>query len=375
MQTMRVGVLSTHFDGAGVSPVERELEETGRAVERALNALGHDARFVHADLATYDELQRERFDAVFNVCERIGGRSDREPHAAAMLEAVGVPYTGSPPITLATCMDKERVKDLLVFHGIPTPGYQVFRSGSEALEAGMEFPVIAKPAAADNSIGIGPDAVADDAAGLLERVKRLLDECGGPVLAEEFICGREFNVSILDPALPPVLPLGEIVYREEVFGSRGVCSYEAKWDEGSGLYIGDRVGDNGAHRRAPRGGERSEICPWQCGQIREGPCQQRHIRLRGDRGREFRDDGLRRSLDAALRAPVRPVCRCGAEDVERTHAVLRPATRLLLPLLRDAGYVPEERQGTLGIMEQLVPRLPGRAPGQRRWVAPGGGRR
>ncbi len=218
--------------------MERELEETGRAVERALNALGHDARFVHADLATYDELQREPFDAAFNVCERIGGRSDREPHAAAILEAVGLPYTGSSPITLATCMDKERVKDLLVFHGIPTPRCQVFRSGSDTPEAGMEFPVIVKPAASDNSIGIGRDAVADDAVGLLDRVKRLLDECDGPVLAEEFLCGREFNVSILDAADPPVLPLGEIVYREEVFGSRGVCSYEAKWDEGSELYAG-----------------------------------------------------------------------------------------------------------------------------------------
>ncbi len=67
------------------------------------------------------QIQRDKIAIVFNMCERINHTGLLEPHAAALLDILQVPYTGSNPFTLGLCLDKIRVKKLLAYHHIPTP--------------------------------------------------------------------------------------------------------------------------------------------------------------------------------------------------------------------------------------------------------------
>src|SRR5207253_1312220 len=61
----------------------------------------------------FDKIAQADADIVFNVCERINNSSLLEPHAAAILDCLGIPYTGSNPLTLALCIDKIKVKKIL----------------------------------------------------------------------------------------------------------------------------------------------------------------------------------------------------------------------------------------------------------------------
>ncbi|MBI4864209.1 MAG: D-alanine--D-alanine ligase, partial [Candidatus Riflebacteria bacterium] len=70
--------------------------------------------------------QREllRPDIVFYMVEGLAG-INRESQIPALIEALDIPYTGSDPLTLSICLDKLRAKEILSYHGIPTPGFQV----------------------------------------------------------------------------------------------------------------------------------------------------------------------------------------------------------------------------------------------------------
>src|SRR5437899_1496817 len=85
---------------------EWDTEETIAAVEEALSENHKVTRVVANDPATaFRELDRLRPDIVFNMVEGLEG-VNRESHVPAMLEALGIPFTGSDPLTLSTCLDK-----------------------------------------------------------------------------------------------------------------------------------------------------------------------------------------------------------------------------------------------------------------------------
>jgi D-alanine-D-alanine ligase len=168
-------------------------------------------------------------DLVINLCEDLLGDSSHEMHFTALMELLGLAYTGSPPLALGLCRDKGRTKALLRQYGIPTPDFVV--AGSPDFQmGGLAFPLIVKPAAEDGSVDIDDRSVVGDEHSLREQVSRLLarhDE----VLVEEYVAGREFNAALLGTAPPRVLPLSEIDFSGLPEGMPAICGYEAKWDE------------------------------------------------------------------------------------------------------------------------------------------------
>src|SRR5262249_4412580 len=90
-----------------------------------------------------------------------------------------------------------------------------------------------KLAAEDASIGIDQGSVVTCQEQLGERAAQLLDHYRQPVLIEEFIDGREFNVAIIENPDLQVLPIAEIVFAETAAKRWRIVSYEAKWAPGS----------------------------------------------------------------------------------------------------------------------------------------------
>ena len=207
------------------------LEEIG-AVEEAVRTLGHQCHVlaVRDEIFTVIHWLREiRPDVVFNLCESVYGNSCWEMNIPALLELFQIPYTGSPPLTLGLCQDKGKVKDILLSHGIQTPRYQIFERPGASI-GDFHFPMIVKPLHEDGSLGISKESVVFDEKTLKGQVRYILDRYHQPALVEEYIDGRELNVSLMETnGKIEVLPISEIDYSEFPEGIPKICGYEAKW--------------------------------------------------------------------------------------------------------------------------------------------------
>ncbi len=220
-----------------VEAVERSLVRAGGRVSRL--GVGDDAPRLMRDL-----LARPRPDAVFNLFEGLGGRGRGEAAVAGMLDLLGWSYTGSPADCLELVRHKPRTKWLLTGCGISTPRALLVEPGEalspDAIARLCPAPWIVKPAHEDASLGIGPDSVVDNPAALEAQIARIAERFG-PVLVEQFIAGREFNVAIVEHGGLRALPLAEIEFAAEVAGGWGIVTYEAKWSPGSADDVGTPV--------------------------------------------------------------------------------------------------------------------------------------
>jgi D-alanine-D-alanine ligase len=194
----------------GGTSSEREVSlNSGSNVLEALRSLGVRAEAVDGIPALIGALGERRFDRVFNILHgNHGGGEDGV--LQGLLDAVGVPYTGSGVLGSALSMDKIRTKQVWLALGLPTPRYaRIDRQEDVHVQAKLlGLPVIVKPACEGSSVGISrvfDDAGLDDAVALAARYP-------GGLLMEQLVVGEEFSVSILgDAALPSVriVPAGE----------------------------------------------------------------------------------------------------------------------------------------------------------------------
>jgi D-alanine-D-alanine ligase len=208
---------------------EWDTAATVRAVERALHSR-FDTAFLIANSRFEEKLARTPVDLVFNMAEGLHG-TFRESLVPALLEERGIPYTGSDPLTLALSLDKARTKEVLAFHGIPTPSFVVVHDETDlpALDA-LALPIMVKPVAEGSSKGIFDGNCVRERAALAPKVREILAKYRQPVLAEAFLPGREFTVAVLgNPPKRQVLPVVEINFGELPPGANPIYSYEAKW--------------------------------------------------------------------------------------------------------------------------------------------------
>lgn len=207
---------------------EWDTAETIGAVKRALEAV-HDVTLIEADENAYEKLRATRPDIVFNTAEGLIGVS-REAQIPAMLEMLGIPYTGSDPLTLAICLDKSRTKEILSYHRIPTPKFAVMRSLAEVMSCPVGFPAIVKPLHEGSSKGIFDSSLVTNRIELTRSVSAVLEHYHEPALIEEYLEGREFTVALLGNGdRVTALPIVEIKFDTLPPGVNPIYSYEAKW--------------------------------------------------------------------------------------------------------------------------------------------------
>jgi D-alanine-D-alanine ligase len=230
------------FDGASALAANPDLLilQTVEGIEAALTPAGHDViRLpVHPDGQWIERVRKGRFDLVFNMCEGIDGVSALEPSVIALLELMGIPYTGSSSYTTSLTLRKHVVNAVLESAGLPVPHFTTIRRGEKPRAVG--FPAICKPAAEDGSVGIAQNSVVRTRRALADRLESMLtgwDE----VLVQRYVQGREVNVGILGDT---VLPISEIDFGGMPKGLWHIVSYRSKWDTGS-------VEDLGAAPRCP----------------------------------------------------------------------------------------------------------------------------
>jgi D-alanine-D-alanine ligase len=191
---------------------EYDCPQTVAALQEAIAVNGHAVVLIEADTDAYGRLQSSGVDLVFNVAEGVRGE-DREAQLPAMLEMLGIPYTGSGPLSLALCLHKGKAKEVLSWYGIPTPAFQVLSHPGEPIRAALRFPLIVKLLHEGSSMGLSYDSVVDTPHALRQRVAYVYETYRQPVLVEEFIDGREFTVPVLGNAPARTLPAIEVRFR------------------------------------------------------------------------------------------------------------------------------------------------------------------
>ncbi|HAK96884.1 MAG TPA: D-alanine--D-alanine ligase [Planctomycetes bacterium] len=174
---------------------------------------------------------------VFNLCEAMNGSCELEMCVAGLLELMGIPYTGSPPLALGLALNKFHVKQILNSAGVPTPRGYVCRPGqTPAVPRSMRFPLIVKPEHEDASLGINSNSVCRTIEEIERQIGYIHEAYRQDALVEEYLDGREFNVSVLGDREPQVLAVQEIDFQGLPEGEPRIVSFRAKWDEGSLLF-------------------------------------------------------------------------------------------------------------------------------------------
>jgi D-alanine-D-alanine ligase len=207
---------------------EFDEEETINAIAAALAKSGCIVAKIEADKKAYGKLQRLRPDIVFNIAEGLRGES-REAQIPAILELLGIPYTGSGPSALTMSLNKALTHQILAANRIPSPLYQIFTSSDTRVGRWLRFPLVVKPLAEGSGKGVRSSSLVKDAESLRKQVSWVTTTYHQAAIVEEFLPGREFTVGLIGNDEPTVLPIVEIQLDKLPKGSSPLYSYEAKW--------------------------------------------------------------------------------------------------------------------------------------------------
>lgn len=212
----RVGVLM------GGTSAERAISlKSGQAVLQALQAAGVDAHGIDAGSDIAQVLAEQRFDRVFLA---LHGRGGEDGTIQGLLEMMGIPYTGSGVLGSALGMDKLRCKQLWQGVNLPTPGWLPLDDEADCERAveQLGLPLMVKPSLEGSSIGMSRVQAADELLAAWQTATAY-----GPVMAEQWIEGREYTLAVLGDQVLPAIRLET---------PRAFYDYEAKYAAGDTLY-------------------------------------------------------------------------------------------------------------------------------------------
>jgi D-alanine-D-alanine ligase len=213
--------------------MERDVSlVTGGRIQHALERLGHETFPLDIEDSTTESLMDLAPDAAF-VC--LHGPGGEDGTVQALLETLGIPYTGSGPLSSIRCMDKDYAKRALGQAGLLTPPFRTFlkkamteMGASAALGVAADslgYPLAVKPAREGSGLGLTRVEEPED---LVEAVYEAFGY-DSKILLEHWVTGQEVSVPILQPAGEKARVLGLV----EIRPRGGAYDFEAKYTPGA----------------------------------------------------------------------------------------------------------------------------------------------
>jgi D-alanine-D-alanine ligase len=204
---------------------EREVSlRTGKACADALVAKGYDVTLVDVDRELAARLREKGIDVVFNA---LHGRWGEDGCVQGLLEAMGIPYTGSGVLASALGMDKTVSKAMFKSLGLPVIDYRVFPPARAASikpsDLPFGIPCVVKPSGEGSSVGV--HLVKDPAK--LEAACVNAATFKGDVIVERYVKGTEVNVAVLE---------GKALGAIEIEPANEFYDYAAKYTAGTTKY-------------------------------------------------------------------------------------------------------------------------------------------
>ncbi|MBN2611841.1 MAG: ATP-grasp domain-containing protein [Bacteroidales bacterium] len=230
---MNKKVVILHNEVTGQSnPDELDVLNQAGLVSDAYKDLGYNPVLMQLGQNLYEDIVKVKEAKplfVFNLVEAVFGKGELLYMGPALLHAMHIPYTGVPHDALFLTTSKVLAKKIMVQNKIPTPGcFRVLETGK--LIKGRQY--IVKPVWEDGSVGLDEDSVFTAGDKIkTDKIKLLRDS---QYFIEEYIEGREFNISILGGKnKTDVLQPAEMIFRNFPDGKPKMLGYKAKWDENS----------------------------------------------------------------------------------------------------------------------------------------------
>jgi D-alanine-D-alanine ligase len=246
---MRVAIVFNQVQ-ASASAAELDVLRQVQEVEAALYQLGHRVDRVPCRL-DLEQLRTSMTalqpDVVFNLVEALSGSDRLMAVPPLMLESLRVPCTGGSAAAILATSDKVRAKRRMRQVDLPTPAWRTSADSnwqSQSAERPTPERFIIKAIGEHASLGLSPDSVLNGANVTMDRLADVLlqreRDLKVPHFAEEFVAGREFNLSLLaSPDGVEVLPLAEVQFLHcEPDSSAAIVDHDAKWSEGSTAWVG-----------------------------------------------------------------------------------------------------------------------------------------
>ncbi len=212
--------------------------ETIRKLKDGLSELpAYRMRFLNNHSTLERDLSGLKTDLVLNLCDE-GFNNDpfKELHVPALLEMLGIPYTGAAPSALAACYDKGLVRAVAHSLDVPVPLETYVRPSDQGATLPSVFPALLKPNTGDSSQGITKDAVVHNERSLLDYLDRLRTEFPRRgVLVQEYLTGAEYSVGMIgNPDIGlRALPLLEVDFSRLDPSLPKILGYESKWEPDS----------------------------------------------------------------------------------------------------------------------------------------------
>ena len=204
---------------------------TIEAIAQVLRDLGHRVDLLGDGRQFLEKVLADPPDFVFNFAEGHGISRSREARVPAVLELLGIPFTGSDPLTMAVTLDKDCARRLVAAAGVKVPQGVVLQPSAPLTESALRylpFPVIVKPAWEGSSKGIRNKCLVRTPSELPDVIRSLRQDHKQPILIEEFIEGDELTVGVLGNDPPSILGIMKIAPVEQV--RHFIYSLEVKRD-------------------------------------------------------------------------------------------------------------------------------------------------
>lgn len=199
---------------------EYDSPETVEAINAAIESLGHSVTRLGGGSEFIENILQKEVDFVFNISEGLGNYRSREAQVPAVLEMLGIPYSGSDPQCLAICLDKPLTKTLVAAAGVRTPKWQKvtaadYKQLTDLASDDLLLPAFIKPAYEGSSKGIRLGSKVESKEQTLDIVASLLEQYRQPVIIEQFIAGDEVTVGVLSNHPPAVLGIMRVLPKQK----------------------------------------------------------------------------------------------------------------------------------------------------------------
>lgn len=219
MQKKKIGVL------AGGWSAEREVSlRTGQAALAALLARGYQAQLIDPDHHLPQQLQEAGIEVAFIALHGQGGEDGT---VQGLLEVMQIPYSGSGVMTSSMAMDKIVTKQLLVYHGLATPGFDYVKPGetpNDLFRRCQRLPVVVKPSREGSTVGISIARNKQE----LETGLDVAAKLNGTLMVEDYIVGDELTVSVVNEQALPII---------QIVPQGGFYDYQAKYASTTTQYL------------------------------------------------------------------------------------------------------------------------------------------
>lgn len=227
----RLGIICNIKGTGGQKTCDEDAEfdnpETVNAIRDVFVRQGIDTVILEADRNLSRSIADAGITMAFNIAEGRNGRG-REAQVPALLDMLGIPYTGSDAVALGVSLDKVMCKRLVSTYGVRTAAYALVK-GEDGIPSDLRYPVIVKPNAEGSGKGISEDCVAVDREELEKIVARDAGAYPEGLLVEEYLPGREFTVGIIgNGERRRIYPPMEIIYNKNTQRDFKIYSYSIK---------------------------------------------------------------------------------------------------------------------------------------------------